>query len=475
MIFLSVMVGLALNLLLGLSLTVCITRHRFKQIEPISRWSLIYLLGQLLGSMTYWVWLLLGVHAYGTWILLDLLVIGGFLFVAYRRRQTLFPGIFRGERLSQQMIVAWYVMGALSLLMIWCLSWHVARMPYGAWDAAAMWNYRVSYITMPHAQWTDIFEASVGHPDYPLLHSISAARLCALTGNWQPTVTAWFGVGHALLVLILLLGTVMQRVGVWPAILGAMLLLASDIWWEYTTWQYADITLCCYMFASLVMFCHWLSRQQMDRHALLYATLLLLGTCAWTKNEGWPWVFGISMVILIRLCLEPIPNRRQLIFCSAGCLALVLWMPLSVHMMVQQSNDMVSGLLSDGVFQRLMDTQRLEMIISFYWLYLRLLYPWVIALLLLGICLFIRLNQPRPRSRIGWLVMLLFFGQLSVYLLTFMATPHDLKWHLHTAGDRLFNQVWPLWILGTCLLAGCEKSAKSQHGPSSALHAGNEG
>ena len=469
MILMSVIIVVGINCLLGYSLVRCFFEDAFKKIEPMSRWVLIYLLGQLLGSMTYWIWLLVGLHAYGTWILLDVLVIGSLLLAARRHHMSSVMPTLSASSLNPQQVVTWLLMGVLSLLMVWCLKWHVAKMPYGAWDAAAMWNFRVSYIALPYEQWTNIFKSTSPHPDYPLMHSISAARFCALTGAWQPAVTAWFGVGHAIAVLLLLVGTVMQRVGIWIAILGAMLLCASDIWWEYTTWQYADITLSTYMFACVVLICHWFFRIDSDRHALLYAAMLLLGTCAWTKNEGWPWVFGVGLLILLCVCFKSFPNQSRLLLQSAGCLALVLWMPLSVHLMSGQTNDMVKGVVSDGLFDRLMDAQRLEMIASFYWLYLNALYPWGIALLLLGVCLLSRYSRQASRSCVGWLVLLLFLGQLSVYLLTFLMTYHDLKWHLHTAGDRLFNQIWPLWILGTCLLAGCEKSASTQDNPNAAL------
>ncbi|MFG0248157.1 MAG: hypothetical protein ACF8OB_04660 [Phycisphaeraceae bacterium JB051] len=469
MILMSVILGMCLNAMLGYWLTRCFFNDAFKQVEPVSRLILIYLIGQFLGSMTYWLWLLLGVHVYGTWILLDLIVIGTLAYGASQHKNSQKNTLTQAVSLSQQQLVTWLVFAGIGWVMVWCLGWHIARLPYGGWDAAAMWNYRVSYIALPREQWLDIFKTPAAHPDYPLMHSLTAARLCALTGHWQPVVTAWLGVAHALVVLVLLLGTVMQRVGIRIAILGAMLLVASNLWWEYSSWQYADITLCCYMFASAVMFCHWFDRNDPDHHGLLYAALLLLGTCAWTKNEGWPWVIGMGVVILACLWFKPIPGKTKWLMRCTLCLLAVLWMPLTVHWMSEQGNGMVRGMVSEDVSRRLFDPQRMIMIASYYWQFLRLFYPWLITVMLLAVCLLSRYRPNSSRSRVGWLVILLFVGQLSVYLLVFMTTEHDLKWHLHTAAKRLFNQIWPLWILGCCLLAADEKTVWARERSSHAL------
>ena len=47
------------------------------------------------------------------------------------------------------------------------------------------------------------------------------------------------------------------------------------------------------------------------------------------------------------------------------------------------------------------------------------------------------------------------------YDLVFLLTPQPLSWHLATAGERLFLQLWPSFVFGAALLSSVETTAAS--------------
>ena len=457
MIVLSVCVGVILNWLLGRSLVACLFEGAYRQLESVSRWALVYLTGQLLGSMTYWIWLCFDIHMYASWMLPDLLLIGVLFYFAYRKRKLNQSIHVPSPSMKQNQIFIWLAFAGVTFLILTYLASIIAKAPYGGWDAAAMWNYKVSYLVEPAANWTNVFGVFSSHPDYPLMHSISLARLCALTGDWQPLVSAWFGPFEAVLTLIVLVGTVMHMIGLRVALLGGLLLCVTDIWWEYATWQYADVTLGCYMLSGVALWTQWWCRDYREDQRLLFWSLLFVGACAWIKNEGWPYVLGMSLLTVIHLYFKPCKHKTTVLILAGCALMSVLWMPLWVHMLAAQTNDLIRGTREINLIQQLMSPDRIGKVAGFYWLYLRLLYPWGVAILFFGTCLTIGLMRPRPRSRLAIVVYLIFLGQWGVYLMVYMTTTHPLHWLLHTSGDRMFNQIWPIWILATCFLADCQK------------------
>jgi hypothetical protein len=456
MIYLSAAVGIALNFLLGYSLTKCFFTGTVRNIEPVSRVAMIYLTGQCLGSMTYWVWLLLGMHVKGTWIILDLIVAAVFLMLGKHLRSNKESDTkqeFYRTRFNRLRLGVWLLMLCLAVIISWAVSWHNAKAPYGYWDAAAMWNYKVSYMAGPEKNWINIIRSMSAHPDYPLLHSISATRLCALTGQWQPQLTCWFSLMQALLMLVILVGAIMDMVSEWVALLVGVLFYTTEAFWKHTSWQYADVTLSCYMLAGLAMWCRWYCLSERKDTLLLYWSILLIGTCAWVKNEGWPWVVIMTLLTVFVIVFAMSQGRIRRLVMIGLCLVVVLWMPLSVHLMVQQNNDILNAVLHDRTYGQIADGSRFEVIVMYLSQYIIHLYPWGMIVMLFLACMIIRTLQPRSkRSNVWWLMMLMFAGQFAVYILVYMLTHHDLKWHLHTSGQRVLLHIWPIFLLAIGLI-----------------------
>lgn len=357
------------------------------------------------------------------------------------------------------------LIGLCVLLITWALSWLGQEAPYGLWDAAAMWNLRVVYLVEGLDTWDFILTASTSHPDYPLLHSLGGAWLCGLTGQWQPTVTRWFAFAHAVMTLSMLVGLLLRRVHWSAALMAGFLLLATDFWWGTTYWQNADHTLGCYMMASAVVFCVWLDADA--KKPCFTGCLLLMGlltaACAWTKNDGAPWWVWMSLLVGVYLyrikgCAACKPALMWL-----GISCCVLWMPLAMHMMAEQTNDLVAGVSGTAVMDRLFSLQRAQSILACHASLAAKLFPgWG--------CLFAAawLISYRPWKSLGarasgYMLLLLVVLQLLTYMLVYQLTPYDLQWHLLSSANRLLLQVWPVFLLA-CFLLACESDTlQNQH------------
>jgi hypothetical protein len=230
-----------------------------------------------------------------------------------------------------------------------------------------------------------------------------------------------------------------------------------------TYWQYADHTLGCYMVASAGVLCLWLNEDNTSRSygGLLILLAWLTGACAWSKNEGWPWVLSVNLVVMVTLIRMGAQRMITLGICWIGAQALVLWMPLSIHLLAETSNDIVSSFSISAVMGKLFDLQRTQTILSFFGsLYWKVLPPWCSMLGLLWILM----DRPWRHFKAniaGWIVLLLASLQLTAYLLIFQVTPHDLHWHLGTAANRLLLQVWPVILLGGFMLTCPARSLAS--------------
>ena len=395
------------------------------------------------------------------WILVELLLVCLLTLCGRTRKACVLtpkPTLLENENISRR--VFRYVTWSLVFLGLIAVGLSVATLslkaPYGLWDAAAMWNLRVVYLANPTEQWQQIFSSDTAHPDYPLFHSLCAARLCALYGQWHPNVTLWFSFAHGAMTVLMLVGLLMRKTSIFAALLAGAILLGTQYWWGMAFWQYADHTLGCYMIASAVLLCLWLHQQDIKQRKAIWILVLLAvmtSACAWTKNEGWPWVFWMSLIVGVRVLMV---NRSQLLLMAAiwcGALATVLWMPLSVHLMADVPNDMVSGIATSSLTSRLFDWQRTCLIFKYVWdVFLKLHPVWALLLSIVWVLTFRPWQRLRQRLP-AYGVLLLICLQILTYWLVYQITPYDLDWHLGTSSNRLMLQVWPTVVLGLFLLA----------------------
>lgn len=357
----------------------------------------------------------------------------------------------------------------------------VYREPHGKWDAFLIWNMHARFLFRSGADWMDYFRSGLDwtHPDYPYMLPLSIAR-------------AWEYCGRETLaapILIAALFTLLVAGLLWTALgalrdeeqgsLAAMLLAASPLFVLIGASQLADIPLSFFIVGAIVvLFLH--DRREKPRASAIAMAGLLAGLAAWTKNDG---ILFCALLLTVRpviTCFSEGPRGAagEFLRLAAGA-APALLVLLFFKTAVAPGSDLIAG-QNTGIFlDRLSDAGRYGTVLMSY-LRTGLTFtqgipdvrapfavnPLIPGVILLAAYLALSGVERDPRDRrgflTGWAVIAL---TLAGYFFVFIITPHDLKWHLLTALNRLFLQLWPTAIFLVFMASRGYRPASAEEPP----------
>ena len=335
--------------------------------------------------------------------------------------------------------------------------------PHGnGWDAFSIWNLHARFLFRGGSAWSDGFSPLIpwSHPDYPLLIPAAIAHFWATLGRESQVVPAVIGLVFTFSTIGVLFSSLAILRGRTPALLGALALLATPLFVEIGTSQYADVPLSFFYLATISLLC--LHHQSSDANSTLRPKGLIVlaglaaGLAAWTKNEGLLFFCALAaawILVSIRkkrslspIAEDPTPPGRHyspLVFLLAGMVP-----PLLVIVWFKHSIAPPGDLFADkGIaLHKLMDPSRYRVILEWYGKeFLRFgdwfLVPGTIAL---AVLYFLsgkkEKNKPDSGFRIAVITLAL---TLAGYFAIYLITPYDLYWHLRFSLNRLFLQLWP--------------------------------
>ena len=407
-----------------------------------------------ISACAFFVWIsLLGPTAPG-FVAVEMVLLAG-LVLALRR--TLLRAVTRwtAPRTSRPPIGwVWRLAVAASVAASAALfSVQVASSPHGGWDAWMTWNRAARFIFRGDSHWHDAFLPAFRHPDYPLLVPGAVARLWTYIGTDSvvapATVAAMFtlatvGLAGASLAL---LRTDRQ------AILGTLMLLATQSLLMYGASQYADIPLAFFVLAAIVLlFLHDRAGQAPGLMALAGAAV---GLAAWTKNEG---VLFLAAIVVARCVVVSMHHGwriylGELRWFSLG-LAPVLVIVAYFKLHLVPANDLVAGQGLADTLPRLLDAGRYLAVAKVFKLEMSHLgdnglvgaVPLLFAYLL---CVGLKVDdadRPALATALGAVVLV-----LAGYVVVLVTAPGDFLRLLNRSVDRLLLHVWPA-IVFTCFM-----------------------
>jgi hypothetical protein len=352
----------------------------------------------------------------------------------------------------------WTVAGSAAALAVFLMGATIfaldsACWPHGNWDAWSMWNLHARFLYRGGGHWTDLFskELAWSPPDYPLLLPASVMRCWVFAGGETvggPILVAFiFMTGTA---LTLFSGLARLR-GTRSASLAAILLVATPYFTGHAAEQYADVPLSFFYLATLVLLC-LAEREGEGRRGPLALAGLACGMAAWTKNEGLLFLICILLVRSWTLARKSgiRSGWRQTWPFIAGLLPVAL-IVLFFKFRYAFPNDIVGPAGRASALEKVLTPSRygaialwfLKNVCSFgRWDELRFIPLSPVPLLLGALVLFGTRSEAkalRGPVTAAWTLGLTLAG----YLLIFLITPHELKWQMGTAGERLLLQLWP--------------------------------
>jgi hypothetical protein len=319
--------------------------------------------------------------------------------------------------------------------------------PHGMWDAHAMWNARARVMFRAPEFWRDVFLPDHFHPDYPL--SLSILVFTGWTALGRETQTVPF----ALAVVFLFVAAAIVAVGItiwknlaWGLVAGS-LILCSIGYVSLAGAQYADVPLSAFFAVCLVLFT--LAYRDRKVHVpVLTLTGAVAAWCGWIKNEGTPIVFGLTLGLLLACILF---RRAREWFREAGWFwlgATPVVAMLQYYRSLAPANDIVQGLASGTVQQKLLDAHRWATIVKRYgeawWNAPGTIVPLILILVFALVAAGIRVE---PNLRLPLITGFCALGVVAAtHVGAYLVTPNALAWHLDTSVNRLALQLMPSMV-----------------------------
>jgi Dolichyl-phosphate-mannose-protein mannosyltransferase len=320
--------------------------------------------------------------------------------------------------------------------------------PHGNWDAWAIWNNRARFIFRGVENWQDGFSPLLGwsHPDYPLLLPLSIARGWFYLGEetlWVPSVLALL---FALSTAGILVSSLRRTKSNSQGTLAGILLLGTPFYLIHGASQYADIPLAFYFLSGIVLLSLSDQRPSNDYGGSILAGLLI-GFSAWTKNEG---LVLAALTPLSLLFMGALTRHWKLRWKScisflvglAPVLAVILYH--KIHL--APANSFYALDRPEPLTAHLTDVGRYWTILMRFFKSALFFGQWAFPLLpvLILYAVFARLSDQASKKDLFPFVLILL--QTGAFFLVFLLFPQDLGFYLDTTLDRLFLQLYPVFL-----------------------------
>jgi hypothetical protein len=213
--------------------------------------------------------------------------------------------------------------------------------------------------------------------------------------------------------------------------------------------QYADIVMCCFITATIVLFCIHDTLEPSVRLPLLAG--LIAGFAACTKNEGLLFVLVVagSRLLLALWRREGLKGAIEIgafaAGASIGLITLILFKTLHSPpnpIVGNVTMHVILDRIQSGAFHAIIWNGFVREFHNFgaWWLY-----PIPLVLIHFAIS---RFGASKGVDRPLWpMPALAVLGMLSGYYAVYLFAPYDPQWHVDTSLSRLLLQIWPTALI----------------------------
>ena len=162
------------------------------------------------------------------------------------------------------------------------------RVPYGDWDAWAIYNLRARSIYRSGYDWRDGFSGLLfrSHPDYPLLLPLCVVRAWIYAAGESTAAPRLIGGVFMLATIGLVPSAIGALRGRAQACIAVAVLLGNAYLLRHASSQYADVPLMFYFAAAIALLVLHDEVAHEEGSGALALAGLAAGLAAWTKNEG---------------------------------------------------------------------------------------------------------------------------------------------------------------------------------------------
>lgn len=336
----------------------------------------------------------------------------------------------------------------------------------GGWDARYMWSLKAKFMFRSSIAWQDMFSPTLSwsHTDYPLLWPGTLAWGWNCLGHesllWPPLASSFFYISCALILVWYLTAHVSSITG-WIA--GTFfLVLTPPLFWSIH--QYADVPLTFFITASGLML---VTALRSGQTRLFVISGLMAGFAAWTKNEGvlfllWTGILLGGLKILKKH--YPSVTLSSLKAFLGGVFLPLVWI-LAFKLFFGKTGDYIGQERSAQDYLTLvfLKLKNIPMIFQAFWNQMSGFSAWKGLWIFSFLACLILPFKKRANDFGGLLFALVLLINLG-YVLAFLTTPNELKWHLQTALERLLIHTAPLALAFSFEILTFRRNATPQSG-----------
>lgn len=327
--------------------------------------------------------------------------------------------------------------------------------PHGNWDSWLIWNLHAKFLYKSGILWKDYFHSPLTwtHPDYPLLVPAFIARFWYVIKHSNPVIPMATGFIFMLLTVLLLYAGLNQCKDKKHSYIGVIILLSTPFFLLTATTLCADTPISFYFLAAIIALFLY-DKHSQENKSLLALAGVMSGLAAWTKNEGVLFAASIvaarCLVLIFSKDFKVLVNELKYIF--FGLLPFIILI-LYFKLFIALPNDMLSGQNFASIVQKITDPSRIKTVYEYYktggWVFtMGLINPFILA----GGCMFVGINIKKEYKTALKCSLLTIIIMLVAYFIIYLITPHNLVWHLANSLNRIFIQLWAVFIF-ICLMA----------------------
>ncbi|MFH0796999.1 MAG: hypothetical protein V2A65_08100 [Candidatus Omnitrophota bacterium] len=352
--------------------------------------------------------------------------------------------------------IIFYLMLVLAILSFLFLT---LDSPLGYWDAWSIWNLRARWIFRGGMDWRDAFKvAPEFQPDYPLLLPLSIFRTWKYTGYEILIAPIFIAFLFAIGTTGLLVSSLVRFRSVGQGFLAGIVLLGTPFFIIKGADQYADVPLSFFYLATFVFF--YLSEKLMGK-SKAFSTLagVTTGLAIWTKNEG--MLFLLAFVLSWVLVKRHRTGLKKLGGFSLGLMP-ILGVVLYFKRQLAPFNDLIAVTNFAAGLKRSGEPSRYLLILKSFCqqFFLSGKFFFIPLTLILPVYLFLAKTGIKKEAKDVSVIMALTLTIVLIgYFVIYLLTPHDLNWHLGTSLNRLFLQLWPVFLFAYFLVVKTPEEA----------------
>lgn len=379
--------------------------------------------------------------------LLEGLVISLLFGILWYRKQAFFPIFEREhEKLSTLSRILTWAFYTSFLLAVGIFVLRSLENPHGEPDAWTFWNSRARLFFRAGVQWREIFSfGNWSFPKYPQLLPMNIVRLWSAFGQETFAGSIMIAFLFTFATVGVLTTALITLRGRSQGYLGGLLLASTPYFLKHGASQYADVPLGFYVLATLILI-NMYDNAAGQVSGILAVAGIAGGFAAWTKEEGWLFLFAIVLARGLLMLLLKFSGQRKLRTVSPFFLGYIPIFLIIMYFRTYVAPQAVTFYRQTGILEQLTDLSRylvtakafMKILLEPYSIVLSI--P-IIIFFIYSVFLGIHLKQ---LQKSGVLTSLFIVGAVcSGYFFIYIITPQQLTWLIETTLNRLFLQLWP--------------------------------